>query len=123
MALESKPSRPARLVQNLQPPYYAVIFTSQRSPGDHGYGAMADRMVALAAQQPGFLGVESVRDAEGVGITVSYWESEAAIRDWRRNAEHLEAQRRGRDEWYAAFQLRVCRVEREYGKEPPIIPS
>lgn len=115
MASATPSSTRPRLVQNLQPPYYAVIFTSQRTPGENGYGAMADRMVALAAQQPGFLGVESARDAEGLGITVSYWESEDAIRDWRRHAEHLEAQRRGRNEWYAAFQLRVCRVEREHG--------
>ena len=114
--MSSAPTSPSsRIVRNLQPPYYAVIFTSQRTPGDHGYGAMAERMVDLAAQQPGFLGVESVRDADGVGITVSYWENEAAILAWKRNAEHREAQRRGKDEWYAAFQLRVCRVEREYG--------
>ena len=105
----------SRIVRNLKPPYCAVIFTSQRTPGENGYGAMADRMVELAAQQPGFLGVESVRDADGVGITVSYWENEAAILAWKRNGEHQEAQRRGRSEWYASFQLRVCRVEREYG--------
>ncbi|MCC7376479.1 MAG: antibiotic biosynthesis monooxygenase [Verrucomicrobiales bacterium] len=114
--MSSTPTPPSsRIVRNLQPPYYAVIFTSQRTPGDRGYGAMAEHMVDLAAQQPGFLGVESVRDAEGVGITVSYWENEAAILAWKRNAEHREAQRRGKDEWYAAFQLRICRVEREHG--------
>ena len=63
-----------------EPPYYAVIFSSQRQGEDNGYGATADRMVELAAQQPGFLGVESVRGADGFGITVSYWESEAAIK-------------------------------------------
>ena len=74
---------------------------------------MAQRMEELAAQQPGFLGVESAR--EGLGITVSYWESEAAIVAWKRNTEHLAAQERGRGEWYAAYRTRVCRVEREYG--------
>lgn len=43
-----------------QPPYYAVIFTSQRSDTEHqAYADMADAMVALAGQQPGFLGAES----------------------------------------------------------------
>ncbi len=112
----------SRLVQHLQPPYYAVIFTNRRTPGDHGYEAMAARMVELAARQPGFLGVESVRDGEGVGITVSYWQDEASIVAWRRESEHAEAQRRGRGEWYAAFQLRVCRVEREYGYTAPARP-
>jgi heme-degrading monooxygenase HmoA len=99
-----------------KPPYYAVIFTSQRREGDdHGYGVTADRMVELAAQQPGYLGVESVRDASGLGITVSYWESEAHILAWRRHAEHSLARERGRTEWYEHYELRVAKVERAYG--------
>lgn len=94
------------------PPYYAVIFTSIRTEGDEGYDAMADRMVALAAQQPGFLGFESARD--GVGITVSYWSDLEAIRRWKANAEHLEAQRLGHRKWYAAFKTRIAKVERDY---------
>jgi heme-degrading monooxygenase HmoA len=78
---------------------------------------MANRMVELARQQPGFLGIESARSADGVGITVSYWESEESIRRWHEQAEHREAQRLGRGRWYDAFQLRVCRVERAYGFE------
>lgn len=105
-----------RMVQGLKPPYYAVIFTSVRCDADDaGYSAMAGRMVDLAREQTGFLGVESVRDASGLGITVSYWATEEAILHWRRNAEHQEAQRLGRSQWYEHFQLRVCRVEREYG--------
>lgn len=99
-----------------EPPYYAVIFTSLRTEGERGYGSMAERMVELAAQQPGFLGVESARDANGLGITVSYWESEASIRQWRENAEHRVAQEAGKRTWYADYELRVARVERAYGK-------
>ena len=99
-----------------QPPYYAVVFTSVRTPADPaGYATTADRMVELARQQPGFLGVESARGADGLGITVSYWESEAAIRTWHEQAEHKLAQAAGREKWYAQFQLRVCCVERAYG--------
>lgn len=99
-----------------RPPYYAVIFSSVRTEGDQGYAAMSERMLELAAQQEGFLGVESAR--EDVGITVSYWQSLEAIKKWKRNAEHLEAQRLGREQWYAAFSVRICRVEREYGLYP-----
>lgn len=98
-----------------EPPYFVVIFSSQRTAGDAGYGAMADRMVELASVQPGFLGVESARDAAGFGLTVSYWRDEAAIAAWKAHAEHAEARRLGRERWYGAFQLRICRVEREYG--------
>jgi heme-degrading monooxygenase HmoA len=100
-----------------EPPYLAVIFSSQRTAGDQGYGAMAQRMVELAQTQPGFLGVESARDEEGFGITVSYWKDEASIAAWKANAEHEVAQRLGWERWYAAFRLRLCRVEREYGMD------
>lgn len=95
------------------PPYYVVIFTSVRTEIDEGYGEMAKRMVELATQQPGYLGVESARNE--VGITVSYWESLEAIRHWKANAEHLVAQKMGREKWYSAFKTRICRVERDYG--------
>lgn len=96
-----------------EPPYYAVIFSSLRSDDEEGYAEMAERMLELAARQPGFLGVELAR--EGLGITVSYWASLEAIRSWKRNAEHLEAQRLGHQRWYVGFRVRVARVEREYG--------
>ncbi|MUT64583.1 antibiotic biosynthesis monooxygenase [Paenibacillus sp. NEAU-GSW1] len=86
-----------------------------RTDGDKGYGAIAERMEELARRQPGFIGVESVRDASGSGITVSYWESLEAIRDWKRNEEHLSAQQKGRDQWYSQYRVRICKVEREYG--------
>jgi heme-degrading monooxygenase HmoA len=94
------------------PPYYAVIFTSLRTAGDNGYGKMAEAMEKLAATQPGFLGIESARD--GLGITVSYWESLEAIAAWKANARHLVAQQHGRDTWYEEFKVRICRVERDY---------
>lgn len=100
-----------------QPPYYAVIFTSQRTPGDQGYGNMADRMAALAAEQPGYLGVESARGEDGLGITVSYWRSAEDILAWRRNAEHKVARDTGRSDWYQHYTLRVAKVERAYGWE------
>ncbi len=95
------------------PPYYAVIFTSVRNEGDNGYGKMADEMVKLGFSQPGFLGAESVRDSDGVGITVSYWDSLEAIENWRNDSSHKEAQRLGQELWYKNFATRVCKVERQ----------
>ena len=94
------------------PPYYAVIFTSHRTEGDQGYGEMAGRMVELAAQQPGFLGVESAR--ESVGITVSYWTDVGSIKAWKENAEHIIAQERGQTLWYRDYKTRIANVERDY---------
>lgn len=98
------------------PPYYLVVFASQRADAraDDGYGEMAQRMVELARTQPGFLGIESARGEDGFGITVSYWETEADIARWKQDAEHAEAQRRGNREWYTEFVVRIARVERAY---------
>ncbi|MEE9129898.1 MAG: antibiotic biosynthesis monooxygenase [Phycisphaerales bacterium] len=104
-----------RLAQTPKPPYYAVVFTSQLTDHDHnGYTEMSDRMFALAAQQPGYLGVEAVHGEDGFGMTVSYWESLDAIRNWRAQAEHKIAQAQGRAKWYQRYQLRICRVEKDY---------
>lgn len=96
------------------PPYYVVVFVSRRTPGDNGYAEMANRMVELARAMPGFLGIDSVRDASGQGITVSYWQDEASIAAWKAHPEHTVAQARGRAEWYQDFDLHVARVERAY---------
>jgi heme-degrading monooxygenase HmoA len=73
-------------------------------------------MVELASQQAGFLGTESVRDADGFGITITYWSSEEAISAWKANVEHLAAQDMGRCEWYEHYEVKVAKVERAYGK-------
>jgi heme-degrading monooxygenase HmoA len=97
------------------PPYYAVIFTSRRTPVEAGYESAAARMIELAAQRRGFLGIESARGADGVGITVSYWTDLDAIAQWRADAEHRLVQADGRERWYEAFEVRIARVERAYG--------
>ena len=102
------------LARTPEPPYWAVIFTSLRTPVDEaGYAQTADEMEALAAQVPGYLGIESVRDAQGLGITVSYWASREAVDSWGRDFAHREAQRLGMSVWYERFRLRICRVEED----------
>lgn len=98
-----------------EPPYYAVIFTSIRTNEDNGYSEAAKRMAELAAEQPGFLGVESARNE--IGITVSYWDDLESIRNWKNNAEHLLVQQKGKDSFYKLYKTRVCKVERDYGFE------
>jgi heme-degrading monooxygenase HmoA len=94
-------------------PYYAVIFTSTLTDIDEGYAAMAEKMVSLAAKQPGYLGVESAR--EDVGITVSYWRDLESIKNWKAVIDHREAQKLGREEWYSNYKTRIAKVERDYG--------
>jgi len=95
-----------------EPPYYAVIFTSKRTDGDNGYEEMANQMVEMGSQMPGFLGIESARNE--IGITVSYWDSLENIRAWKQRSEHLVAQQTGRKIWYAEYKTRICLVERDY---------
>ena len=103
-----------RFARKLEPPYYAVIFTAQRTAADEAYDRMAQRMVELAAQQPGYLGVESTRDAQGLGITVSYWRDAESVKAWKQQSDHLGAQELGKRKWYEHYELRVARVERSY---------
>jgi len=94
-------------------PYYAVIFSSIQNHNLDGYEEMAARMETLAAQQPGYLGIEAARSE--IGITVSYWADLASIKNWKAEVEHREAQRMGRAQWYSHYRVRVARVERDYG--------
>ena len=103
----------AKISNTPAPPYYAVIFTSLRTEGDNGYGETAQRMEELSKQYPGFLGIESARNE--VGITVCYWSSLEAIQNWKQNSEHMMAQQKGKDKWYADYRIRICKVEKEYG--------
>ena len=114
-------SPPSKIARTPEPPYYAVIFTSQRAADDgRAYGAMSGRMVDLGSRYDGFLGIESVRGPDGIGITVSYWRDEAAILAWKRDTEHQKAQQGGRAAWYERYEVRVAKVERAYGfaREP-----
>ncbi|QLL11959.1 antibiotic biosynthesis monooxygenase family protein [Pseudomonas chlororaphis] len=95
-------------------PYYAVIFSAQRREPDPAYEQAAERMVELAQQQPGFLGMEFARNEDGSGITVSYWRDQASILAWKQHAEHRIARERGRSDWYVTCHTRVCKVERAY---------
>jgi heme-degrading monooxygenase HmoA len=87
-----------------------VIFTSTLKPAQQGYGAMADKMIAMVSQQKGFLGFDSARGEGGLGITVSYWESRESIAAWKAVVEHREAQARGRKDWYSHFSVRIAEV-------------
>ncbi len=113
-------------MQNFKP-YYAVIFTSTLTQNNEGYSEMAQKMEELAKAQFGFLGIDSAREdtstalSGAVGITVSYWESLEAIKNWKQNAEHLIAQQKGRNQWYSWYNTRICKVEREY--EWKAVPS
>ncbi|APG90661.1 antibiotic biosynthesis monooxygenase family protein [Sinorhizobium americanum] len=97
------------------PPYYVVCFSSARTDGDNGYGEMAEAMEELARKQPGFLGLEGARGSDGFGITNAFWVDEDSIAAWKRNVDHLAAQKWGRAEWYSHYEVRVARVERAYG--------
>ena len=105
------------IAETPSPPYYAVIFSSLRTDGDNGYSDMSDKMIELAKQQEGFLGIESAREV--LGITVSYWRDAESIKKWKENAEHTIAREKGRNDWYLNFKVRIAKVERDYGFNLP----
>jgi len=96
-------------------PYYAVIFTSLLSEKTDGYAEMSNKMEKLAKLQDGFLGMNSARN--DIGITISYWDSLEAIKNWKLQSDHLIAQEKGKSGWYSWYNIKICKVEREYGSE------
>ena len=100
-----------------EPPYVAVIFRSLRTDVVDDYAETAERMVALASQQAGYLGHWSARDESGRGVTISYWADEASAIAWREVAEHRAVQERGARDWYAAYATEVATVTRAHARE------
>ena len=105
---------PATFATTPQPPYYAVIFTSKRTTTDDGYGPMLENLERLATEHPGYLGRESLRNAEGFGIAVIYYKDEDSIRAWKAHGKHALAQKHGKERWYEHYEMRVAKVERAY---------
>lgn len=105
------PTRPA---ETPQPPYYMVVFASQRTEGDNGYAEAANQMEEAVAQQPGFLGADSTRDETGFGITVAYFTDDESIKQWYNHPEHTDTRNKGRATWYQHYALHVAKVERAY---------
>ncbi|GAB2733403.1 antibiotic biosynthesis monooxygenase [Streptomyces bullii] len=108
---------PVRPVPAHEPPYYAVVFTSVRTDDDSGYGETAERMEDLVRGIPGFLGMDHARTPGGLSVTVGYFRDAAAIEQWRSDAEHRTAQKRGREQWYERYTVHVARVERSHDYE------
>lgn len=93
-------------------PYYAVIFTSIISEETEGYAEMADKMVEIAREVDGFMGIDSAREEQG--ITISYWKNMEAISKWKNDSQHLMAQKLGKEKWYKHYSVRIAKVLKEY---------
>jgi heme-degrading monooxygenase HmoA len=105
------------IAQTPKPPYYAVVFTSINAPVDHTEHSQLSTQLAQRAQTyEGFLGIEAARSADGKGVTVVYYRDEQSILAWARDPEHVVAKRKGREIWYSHYYIRICKVEREYGR-------
>jgi len=100
-----------QIVKTPKPPYYSVIFTSQRTDGDNGYGDVAEKMIQSAEKMDGYIGAESLRDEAGFGMTISYWKSLESINEWRNHMGHMKAKKNGKEVWYSEYMLRICKVE------------
>ena len=110
---------PDRITEQRTSGQIAVIFTSRLVGDDPAYTQAAARMAELAAAQPGYLGVESARGPDGVGITISYWSDNAAAIAWRAHAEHSVIREQGRERWYDRYRVTVARIERSYAWQRP----
>jgi heme-degrading monooxygenase HmoA len=93
----------------------AVIFLSGRSDADEtGYATAAGAMERRAASMCGYLGLDSARGTDGVGITISWWTDRTAATAWRDDPEHERIRAAGRAVWYDWYRVIVTEVERGY---------
>ena len=101
-------------MQNDFNPYYVAIFTSVRMQDDEVYEDMNDHMFELVENQPGYLGAETFSNDEKRNVTIVKFSTLEQMTNWKNNPEHLEAQKMGIEKWYKHYNVKVCKVEREY---------
>jgi heme-degrading monooxygenase HmoA len=112
--MSDQPEAPVTPVEAFEPPYYVAVFTALRTQDQSGYSETNDRMEDLVKDIPGYLGMDFAQTPGGLGITIGYFRDADALSQWRSNAEHRAAQKRGRAEWYESYTLHVAKVERSY---------
>lgn len=112
--MSNHPEGPVAPVEAFEPPYYAVVFTTVRTEDQSGYSETSARMEEMVKEVPGFLGMDHAQTPGGLGITVGYFRDADALTEWRNNAEHRAAQKRGQAEWYQNYTLHVAKVERSH---------
>jgi heme-degrading monooxygenase HmoA len=91
-----------------------TVFRSRLMPGVRDdYVTLVDRMIELAATMPGYISHKGFFADDGERVTIVEFESEEAQRAWRMHPEHREAQRKGREIYYASYSIQVCELKRE----------
>ncbi|PHQ79110.1 MAG: antibiotic biosynthesis monooxygenase [Coxiella sp. (in: Bacteria)] len=98
---------------------YCVLFKSQlNNPDDPNYEKMAEKMLALAQQQPGVIDFAHYLSADSDSrMSIIHFESEEAISAWKNNVKHQVAQKLGKEKWYKSYQVEICDVLRSYGND------
>ena len=75
-------------------------------------------MYQLAMAMPGFISYKDFAAADGEGVSIVEFESLEMLAAWRNHPEHLEAQRLGREQFFAEYQIQVCTPVRSYRFSP-----
>jgi len=114
-AMSDHSEGPVTPVEAHEPPYYVAVFTTVRTQEQSDYSETNARMEDLVKDIPGYLGMDHAQTPGGLGITVGYFRDADALTEWRTDAEHRAAQKRGRDQWYESYTLHVAKVERSHG--------
>ena len=92
----------------------AVFRTRVRPEVATEYQAEYERIWKIAKEQPGFISIRTYYSDEGDKVSIQEWESPEQLRAWRDHPVHLEAQRRGREEFYQDYTIYICDEPRKY---------
>jgi heme-degrading monooxygenase HmoA len=90
-----------------------TVFRSRLHDTHDGYEATAGAMEAAARAMPGFVDFKSFSADDGERVSIIVFDSLESHAAWRDHPDHRDAQRRGRQEWYAEYHIQVCELKSE----------
>lgn len=96
---------------------YAVIFEVQpKADGKKEYLSIAKKLQGFLENQAGLISIERFQSLgdERKLLSLSFWENEEAIREWRNVVEHREGQIKGKSSLFHSYRIRVAEVVRDY---------
>jgi heme-degrading monooxygenase HmoA len=92
---------------------FVTVFRSRLRDVHPGYDETADAMEAAARAMPGFVDFKTFAADDGERVSIVVFDSQESHDAWRNDPRHRDAQRRGREEWYAEYRIQVCELRSE----------
>jgi heme-degrading monooxygenase HmoA len=93
-----------------------VVFRVRFKPGVNmmELAKVGARMYELVSSMPGYISQKEFVAEDGETVSLFEFDSLESVAAWREHPEHVQAQQRGRDEFFAEYHIQVCSTIRDY---------